>query len=85
MTASGASMVGLLHLQQLERQKAGLDSEAHMFICHQSPGSGSQLPCGSFARRLCHEAWSLWKPDSLFSSVLHASVPSICDQISRLS
>lgn len=77
MTTSGASMVDLLHLQQLECQKAGLDSSPRVYL--PSPGSDLQLPC------LCHKAWSLWKPVSLFSSVLHASVPSICDQISSLS
>lgn len=34
MTTSGASMVDLLRLPQLEWQKAGLDSEVHVFICH---------------------------------------------------
>lgn len=78
MTTSGASMVDLLRLQQLEWQKAGLDSEAHVFICHHlalaDSFTGFAVMPGLFGNLFLFLA--------LFSSVLHAAVPSICDQIS---
>lgn len=71
-------MVDLLRLQQLEWQKAGLDSEAHMFICHHlalaDSFTGFAVMPGLFGNLFLFLA--------LFSSVLHAAVPSICDQIS---
>lgn len=79
MMIAGASMVDLLrHL--LCSSWSGRKKDLAQRLTRLSAVAWPQLAAPSHG--LPRNTWSLWKPGSLFSSVLHATVPSICDQIS---
>lgn len=79
MTVLGASVVDLLRLL-LCSSWSGRKKDVTQRLTCLSAITWAQLAAQS--HRLLRNAPSLWKPDSLFSSVLHATVPGICDQIS---
>lgn len=79
MTISGASMVDLLRHLLCSSWCARKKDLTQRLTC------SSAIPWPQLAvpnHWLLYNASSLWKHDSPFSSVLHATVQNICDQIS---